>query len=748
MANLKPLDNPRDWRPVVSANPIPEYPLWRAVAYGTPRWLLIALALLDGTVGVAFITSGSWPMASAVAMALVITLVSLRRPFMRVRRQRQAEEVTLRGWNLDMTRVVENLTQSGVEELVESFERGGIACTNSLETHVRPLTTAPWTMFTESRLRSRRYENSLREYSVTRDEMKRVAEDLVTLKQWAARSSRPSAERLTTWVATHNGRDEAFIAFVRALIPIAAESDRRILAQDEAARERQRQEAIRRAKEAEERAAQAAVIAEEMRLERERRLKQEEEIARLRLAAKLDELRARMKSLKSASARLVACGDSRQSQIIEEEVARLTTCLVEFESEPRAGAFSRRAKYDHRCGKVDEVIAMSWEGACNLVGTLVDTHVIRLSGVGDRLDDALLVFLDALREASNKTWVFGSLWKTIREDRTIDLWYYDPKSRWKSISFEIELQPALPTDDAIMIVSMFIPFGLDDDTSIYPIEESTTYIRQSQELRPSVKISEKHLYRLSSQDVNGNEWTDSTSDIDEMTDRSTIGVNTTSGVRKSTNTGGSSEYMELKRHGWTTNPSREESTTDRTTNGWETSTDYRHEETSSHANERARNQRKLREAARRITDTTTDEQAVERLIEITATAVGPDFTQPDRMFESWARNKDNLAGVKTVKAIRSILPTVARLIEQSVSKHRLATRSSATGEAPSFWKIAGKLIARSNPDVFGRRTLVDHDGYPAPINLSDAAQVMRSGQALVQQLPSYQPRLLSDGRKT
>lgn len=398
---------------------------------------------------------------------------------------------------------------------------------------------------------------------------------------------------------------------------------------------------------------------------------------------------------------------------------------------------------------IEAALARPWEGAANIVGTLVDRHIVRIAGGGESPDDAIIVFLEAIRNASTSSWLFERLWKTIRQNKTVDLWWYDHKEPWRSVSFEVQFHQLFPIEDLYLAVSTFVPFALDGDTAHYPQELSTAYVRATQELRAIVNMQARRVVRGISQVSTSSERQVSSSQSRDGVYRNSITDTSVSGFRTSSTSGYSEEESIQERHGWASlshpvNESTRSEITKRTA-GNEIVRDHRHERTATGVNEHSWNERSHSEQSDRSSDTRTYDDQVELTEDVSFMAVGPDFTQPDRLWRAWRADPANSDSSLTIDLMLAAMPALSRIIENGVSHRRMASRARRRGnEATDFWAEVPSLIARYNPEVFGRRVVLGHDGYPHPIRPSDVALAIQQARHSMGQLTGRSHFLLEE----
>ena len=380
---------------------------------------------------------------------------------------------------------------------------------------------------------------------------------------------------------------------------------------------------------------------------------------------------------------------------------------------------------DRRSDTLSTALNARWGGKENLIGTLIDRHLVRLTGVGDYADDAIVVFLEALRNASNTTSIFGNMWKTIRDDKTIDMWLYDHEERWRSVSFEIQFQHTFPPDDLYMVVSTFVPMAIDEDTAHYPIEQSTAYIRGTQELRPIVSMHAKRVVREVSQDTESNEQSSRVQHGNDKVWSSSASQGTSHSRSSSGSQSYSYEQTTQSRPGWFQS-SEESHSTSRNTSSSQQGYERRDDSSASNRSELSRSERHSSEGSWRSGSNYITEDTVELTEDVSFMAVGPDFSQPERMLRAWRADPGNRESSKTIDMMLGALPYLGRMIEQGVSHRRMAERArSRLGQSADFWTAAAPLIARDNQAAYGKRVVLTHDGYPRAIEPGDIAHAIQ-----------------------
>src|SRR5438046_3072124 len=136
----------------------------------------------------------------------------------------------------------------------------------------------------------------------------------------------------------------------------------------------------------------------------------------------------------------------------------------------------------HLRQQLDRVLARGRECANVLVGTLVDRHTVKVRGCGAHTADTILTCLAAIRRTSLASPLFARMGKAIRRDGTVDLWIQHPEERWRAAAFAIQFHPAFRPEDLMLTLATYIPFGVEGDRSVYPVEQSTAYRRDTQEV--------------------------------------------------------------------------------------------------------------------------------------------------------------------------------------------------------------------------------------------------------------------------
>lgn len=389
--------------------------------------------------------------------------------------------------------------------------------------------------------------------------------------------------------------------------------------------------------------------------------------------------------------------------------------------------------------QIENTLSVPWAGEANLVGTMIDRHIVKLAGVGDHTDEAILVFLQAIRSASQTSPLFERLWKTIRDDKTVDLWYYDQHERWRSLSFEVRFERAFPPDDLYMVVSTFIPFGIGGDKSHYQVEQSNAYIRSTQDLRAVVNVHTKRTVRDTSQHHSSNESNRSSAWSKDTSDRESTTRTATNGTRATYTNGYSREDAVRDKHGKDFLGYDKVVDSERTTTGrWNSSNERvdenRWENSFSSSIERSKSERSNYEESARSSETDLSEQVVEVTEDISFTAIGPDCSRPGELLKSWRADPGNAESSMTIDMLLCALPGMSRMIEQGVAHSRMARRSSRA--ALDFWAEADRLVASYNPAAYGQRVVCKHDGYMHPIRRDDLMHALESAK---REMPQFGP---------
>lgn len=398
--------------------------------------------------------------------------------------------------------------------------------------------------------------------------------------------------------------------------------------------------------------------------------------------------------------------------------------------------------------RIEAGLSRPWEGEANLVGTLVDRHIVRIAGGGESPDDAIIVFLEAIRNASRSSWIFEQMWKTIRPDKTVDLWLYNPRDPWRSVSFEVQFHHMFPIEDLYMVVSTFVPFGAGEDSSHYPIEQSTAYVRATQDLRAIFSMQARRIVRSTSQESSSSERHRSISESREGAHRQTFTNSSIAGLRFSSTSGYSEDESAQERHGWAGSHSVDDSTNSESTRrstGSEMVRDHRREQSAANVNEQSWNERSHSEQSERGSTSHTSEDLVELTEDVSFMAIGPDFTQPDRLWKSWRADPGNSDPSLTIDMMLASMPAMGRVIENGLSHRRMASRARRrANEETDFWSEVPQLIARYNPEAYGRRVVLCHDGHPHPIRPADVALAIQEARQSMGQLTGRSHFLLEE----
>lgn len=405
-----------------------------------------------------------------------------------------------------------------------------------------------------------------------------------------------------------------------------------------------------------------------------------------------------------------------------------------------------------RYEQIRHLLDRPWEGKENLVGSLVDRTLVRLQNCGDYPKDAMIVFLQSLRAASNGSYAFGSLWKTLRDERTVDAWIYDPSERWRSVSFEFQLHQGLDPRDLILVVSTFVPFGVDGDSTHYPVEQSTAYMRSTQELHPVFHMATKKILTTVSAASDSRDSSRSGSDGRELVLRS--GNTSSDGwtSRNSASHGKGTEEADITTKGFPLHKDDRKTRTD----SERSSKDYSHEQRTDYSNSRssesATSRRESQDWNSRRASSESHEERSELSEELTFVAVGPDFSHPDKLLAAWRADPANAESSKAIDLVLCSVPSLSRLIEQGVSHRRLSARVSRSHvkhdeerEEQAFWDEASTLVGFYNPGLYGERNVAAHDGRPQRILPQAIVDAIASAQGQLAYLAEFRRKQLPGG---
>lgn len=398
------------------------------------------------------------------------------------------------------------------------------------------------------------------------------------------------------------------------------------------------------------------------------------------------------------------------------------------------------------CSRLEGSLNAPWAGKENIVGTLVDRTIVRVRNCGDHVDDAILVFLEALSDAGGRSKLFGDLWKTIRDDGTVDVWLYDHEQRWRSVSFEFQFHPAFPAEDLFLVVSTFVPFAVDNDPTHYPVEQSTAYIRPTQNLFPVFHMSARKSLRSSSQESHSHDDSSSYSDVIERGSRESSTNTNALSRRQSSSQGRSHEVSESWKPGLIFGDHVDNaSSITRTSSGSETVAETRSESSWSSSRDKGNTRRWSNDTSTRHSSGESSENHIELTEEVSFVAVGPDFTQPDRLLAAWRADPANAEPSKAIDLILCSVPSLSQVIESGVSHRRMAARSRRRPDEPAaadFWTEASRLIGRYQPQVYGERVVVPHAGRPELIRAEKIVAAIERTREELGRLTHSKPFLL------
>lgn len=373
---------------------------------------------------------------------------------------------------------------------------------------------------------------------------------------------------------------------------------------------------------------------------------------------------------------------------------------------------------EQRLQRLRDAVDAEWSGKENLVGTLVDRTLLRLQDCGDHADDAVIVFLEALHDAGGQGQILGKLWKAHRDRHCIDAWFYDHNERWRSVSFEFSFQRGLPSTDLYLSVSTFVPMGVDEDPSHYPVEETTSYLRPTQQLHAVYNLSARRTLSQSQSETDS--WDQSSSSYSgaDRTKRGSRSLtqSTSHGTRQSWSQGD-----EFSEHIGGTSSGSEPRSTFSKRNGYslDISVDNREDRSWSTGEDESQSSGRRSEWSDRSTDSWSDEQTTELTANVDFVGVGPDFTQVDKMYAAWRADPGNAQSSLMIDLVQMSLPGLGQYIENGVAHRRLAQRARSRGGQTmplDFWDEAQQLIGGYRPEAFGQRRELWHSGYPQAID--------------------------------
>lgn len=366
----------------------------------------------------------------------------------------------------------------------------------------------------------------------------------------------------------------------------------------------------------------------------------------------------------------------------------------------------------------------------HLVGTLARRLVIRVPECGQYRNESILEMASMLAESGEAESLYGKLCASVKGDRVLCLSYQCCGAPWQSVYAELAFERASNPEHLNIIVSVHVPFGEGTDSTPYPTEESTNYVRPSQTLTLVPKLVVNAGNSNQHQDEDSEEWGSSTNETERRSQQSGRTLRTGQEHRVS------NSYSEGRRNEaqfpfppgkpslfgkteYSQSESQEQSRSYNSSDERTWSTEHEH----SSGSERSKSDR------HRVSHMQQFQQ--EARVEFTPTAIGIDYTDPGRLLAPWRANPKNAFGGKIFDLLCHDLPGLAEILPEAVferrrdSRHLRDSPGNDLGRDEVFFAEISRWVLVERPGVTPERKLVACDGTARPIDTAVVRELVR-----------------------
>lgn len=360
-------------------------------------------------------------------------------------------------------------------------------------------------------------------------------------------------------------------------------------------------------------------------------------------------------------------------------------------------------------------------GISHRCGTLARRVIIRVRDCGEFRDLAIIEMLRLMEVSTKDNGLYSKLWCSINNSRIVRLVYEEAGRPWCTVFAELEFHRSSVPEHLNIIVSIHVPFGEGADRSPYPTEESTARVRPTQTLSlvPKLIVSAGHSAQNQDEEVNEQSesarTTRSRSDRTSVTNRESFEYRTGSSYSESyreSDTETVSSPFSLERR-----KSKEEAEDARREHGttqqraWDNSRSTEFDSGSSNESETG-----LRKRQSAMNQTQREVR-----VEFTPTAVGVDYSDPNRLLQAWRHNPAHTDASAIFDLLCHDLPGLAEALPDAVFERRRHERSSdaadrAGSNNAAFWKEVGKWALIERPGLTPEKVVIQQDGTARPID--------------------------------
>lgn len=354
----------------------------------------------------------------------------------------------------------------------------------------------------------------------------------------------------------------------------------------------------------------------------------------------------------------------------------------------------------------------------NYVGMRVGSVRAHMRPVGITRPECLLACAQCLRRAGEGNKLFDGVWKSVMADGTIFLSLQDPVAPWRSVTVFIRCEVDMTGDGLTFVIDVHVPLGAFGDPTYYKLESSQSYMRGNQRLLPSLAVTKREVGR-------------------HQQSRQASHEDQTRSVEVAQH---SREHQAMHLWSLTDRASRSETTTHQwATEYWGSKpqfklVDYREvtDRTGEHRREQSERSTHTQQTTQTREGTTQRrevvhgqaETTVEVVRELSATAIGVDFTDAEMLLACWLADPRTGRAGQLVETVLHTAGALAEVIPNHVAAER--ARANLAGTPPwashslddRFWNTMADLMVVESMGVPVTRVLVDYDGAPRAIDFA------------------------------
>lgn len=370
------------------------------------------------------------------------------------------------------------------------------------------------------------------------------------------------------------------------------------------------------------------------------------------------------------------------------------------------------------------------------VGYMTDNRSFILRDCGGHRADVIVTLLNTLVSTCDTNPRLSSLRRAVLQDGTVDVWMNNPKQRSSEILFRFQVGAGLDPNDLVLVMSLYVPFGVPGDPSHYPVEVSTEYRRPSQRIQPVLSLELSRSARDDTESRSSSETSSGTSEYEERAERSGWqATNSQSELRAHKFSKGTESTRSL--HSFVDNRN---GTFDTTHESDEYSRDARQEQSNSRSADLAKVRRQDSGATQAKTEASSRYGSMAASMTVSFAAVGTDYTDGEKLWRAWSARPEHSEAVLMAEVIRTSANSLATLLSESIRTLKLKSRRepcSVLGEHLSdrFWTTVKSLaLVDPVPDLMTPRNALPA-GTPGPIPEDLARRALTPAQQRLAEKP-------------